>query len=137
MSDRFYTQMADHYNMSVTELNRAFWFEDSPERIKLEAKAEGKQVNKSTGKKKITRLDLNKQLTELLGVDIQAAKLPLATLEAFVNAVKKKSYKKVEVPEGRLKAPYQTAIIESLGCKVDLDNATVKTMKLFLEEINK
>lgn len=137
MSDRFYTQMADHYNMSITDINRAFWFEDSPERVKLEAKAEGKQVNKSTGKKKVTRLDLNNKLTELLGKDIQAAKLPLPTLEAFVSAVKKKSYKKVEVPTGRLKAPYQAAIIESLGTKVDLDNATVNTMKLFLEEINK
>lgn len=137
MGERFYKQACDHFNMTANEFCRAFWDQDSPERIKLEAKAEGKQVNKSTGKKKVTRLDLNNQLTQLLGNDIQAAKLPLATLEAFVSAVKKKSYKKVEVPTGRLKAPYQAAIVESLGVKVDLDNATVNTMKLFLEEINK
>ncbi|WCX68730.1 hypothetical protein [Salmonella phage GSW6] len=86
--------------------------------------------------KKLTRLDLNKMLTELLGVDIEGSKLPLLVLETMIKKVKNKEYKKVEVPEGRLKAPYQEALIECLGVNLDLSTATVKTMKNFLEAIN-
>lgn len=135
MSDRFYSQMADHYKMSHWELKRAFWDEESPERKTLERKAEGKKVSNTSSKKKLTRIDLNNMLTDMLGVDIQGAKLPMPTLEAFVDAVKSKNFKKVEVPTGRLKAPYQAAILEALGGKLDLDNATVKTMTLFLGAI--
>lgn len=138
MSDRFYSQMSEHYKMTTWELQRAFWYEDSPERIKLECKAEGKKVSTTTKKKKVTRIDLNNQLTEMLGVDIQGAKLPMPTLEAFVNAVTKGTFiKGVPVPEGRLKAPYQEAVLRAIGTKVDLDNATVKTMTLFLGALNK
>ena len=137
MSDRFYTQMADHYKMPVWELNRALWFDKSPERTKLENKAEGIRKPMSESKKKITRIDLNNHLGNMLGVDIQGAKLPMPTLQALVDAVKNNKYKRVAVPSGRLKAPYQAAIIEALGMKVDLDNATVKTMTLFLGAINK
>lgn len=133
MSDRFYTQMAEHYSMAPYELNIALRDLDSPERKKLEKKA-GTTMSKG---KKLTRLDLNKILTELLGTDIEGAKLPLLVLETMIKKVKNKEYKKVEVPEGRLKAPYQEALTECLGVNLDLSTATVKTMKNFLEAINK
>ncbi len=133
MSDRFYTQMAEHYNMAPYELNIALRDLDSPERKKLEKKA-GTTMSKG---KKLTRIDLNNMLTEMLGVNIEGAKLPLNVLEAMLDKVKNKTYKKVEVPEGRLKAPYQAALTECLGVNLDLSTATVKTMKNFLEAINK
>lgn len=132
MSDRFYTQMCDHYNMAPYELNIALRDLDSPERKKLEKKA-GTTMSKG---KKLTRIDLNNMLTELLGVNIEGAKLPLNVLEAMLDKVKHKTYKKVEVPEGRLKAPYQAALTQCLGVTLDLSTATVKTMKNFLEAIN-
>ncbi|EJB4242325.1 hypothetical protein MT068_001390 [Salmonella enterica] len=140
MSDRFYTQMADHYNMAPYELNIALRDLDSPERKKIERKAE-KSISVKAGTtmskgKKLTRIDLNNMLAEQLGVNIEGAKLPLNVLEAMLDAVKNKSYKKVEVPEGRLKAPYQAALSECLGVTLDLSTATVKTMKNFLEAIN-
>ncbi len=55
----------------------------------------------------------------------------------MIKKVKNKEYKKVEVPEGRLKAPYQEALTECLGVNLDLSTATVKCMKNFLEAINK
>ncbi|CAL5098728.1 Phage protein [Salmonella phage Tennessee] len=133
MSDRFYTQMAEHYNMAPYELNIALRDLDSPERKKLEKKA-GTTMSKG---KKLTRIDLNNMLTEMLGVNIEGAKLPLNVLEAMLDKVKNKTYKKVEVPEGRLKAPYQAALTECLGVNLDLSTATVKCMKNFLEAINK
>lgn len=133
MSDRFYTQMAEHYNMAPYELNIALRDLDSPERKKLEKKA-GTTMSKG---KKLTRIDLNNMLTEMLGVNIEGAKLPLNVLEAMLDKVKNKTYKKVEVPEGRLKAPYQAALTECLGVNLDLSTATVRCMKNFLEAINK
>ena len=141
MSDRFYTQMAEHFRMPHYELNIALRDHDSPEYKKLENKAEksnGVKVGATMSKgKKLTRLDLNKILTELLGTDIEGAKLPLLVLETMIKKVKNKEYKKVEVPEGRLKAPYQEALIECLGINLDLSTATVKVMRAFLEAINK
>ena len=133
MSDRFYTQMAEHYNMAPYELNIALRDLDSPERKKLEKKA-GTTMSKG---KKLTRIDLNNMLTEMLGVNIEGAKLPLNVLEAMLDKVKNKTYKKVEVPEGRLKAPYQAALTECLGINLDLSTATVRCMKNFLEAVNK
>ncbi|QXV80305.1 hypothetical protein bas32_0150 [Escherichia phage IrisVonRoten] len=133
MSDRFYTQMAEHYNMAPYELNIALRDLNSPERKKLEKRA-GTTMSKG---KKLTRIDLNNMLTEMLGVNIEGAKLPLNVLEAMLDKVKNKTYKKVEVPEGRLKAPYQAALTECLGTTLDLSTATVRCMKNFLEAINK
>lgn len=141
MSDRFYTQMAEHFRIPHYELNIALRDHDSTEYKKLEKKAEksnGVKVGATMSKgKKLTRLDLNKMLTELLGVDIEGAKLPLLVLETMIKKVKNKEYKKVEVPEGRLKAPYQEALIECLGINLDLSTATVKVMRAFLEAVNK
>ncbi|CCI88459.1 hypothetical protein BN79_031 [Yersinia phage phiR2-01] len=133
MSDRFYTQMADHYKMAPYELNIALHDLDSPERKLLEKRA-GVPMSKG---KKLTRIDLNNMLTEKLGVNIEGQKLPLNVLETMLDKVKNKSYKKVTVPEGRLKAPYQEALTECLGVTLDLSTATVKVMKGFLEAINK
>lgn len=140
MSDRFYTQMAEHFRIPHYELSIALRDHDSPEYKKLEKKAE-KSIDTKVGAsmskgKKLTRIDLNKILTELLGTDIEGAKLPLLVLETMIKKVKNKEYKKVEVPEGRLKAPYQEALTECLGVNLDLSTATVKTMKNFLEAIN-
>ncbi|AXC42571.1 hypothetical protein HOT66_gp120 [Salmonella phage S147] len=134
MSDRYYTQMANHYNMAPYELNIALRDLDSPERAKLEKKA---GIRMSSKGKKLTRIDLNTMLMEELGVNIEGQKLPLNVLETMLDKVKKKTYKKVQVPEGRLKAPYQAAVSECLGATLDLSTATVKVMKGFLEAINK
>lgn len=141
MSDRFYAQMGEHFKMSPMELKIAFWDEQSAEHDKLVRKAEGKKMvtTKDTTvakKKKITRLDLNNMITEHLGVDIQAAKLPLPTLETILKVVKNKTYRGVNIPSGRLRAPYQEAMTESIGVEVDLSNTTVKTICLFLQAVN-
>lgn len=141
MSDRFYSQMGEHFKMTPMELKIALWDKQSAEHDKLVRKAEGgkmvvKKDTPSTKKKKITRLDINNMITELLGVDIQGAKLPLPTLEVILSVIKNKTYKGVNIPEGRLRAPYQEAMLESLGKDVDLSNATVKTICLFLTAIN-
>ena len=133
MSDRFYAQMGEHFKMSPMELKVAFWDNESAEWRKLVKKAEGKTM--ATAGKKVTRLDINNMITELLGVDIQGAKLPLPTLEAILKVVKNKSYTAVDIPSGRLRAPYQEAMIEALGVEVDLSNTTVKTICLFLGAI--
>ena len=86
--------------------------------------------------KKMTRIDLNNALTKLLGVNIEGQKLSMPTLTTILEKVKAGDVKKVAVPEGRLKKPYQEAIIEAFGEKLDLDTATVKTMKALLESIN-
>ncbi|QXN67643.1 hypothetical protein [Klebsiella phage vB_Kpn_3] len=74
MSDRFYTQMAEHFNIAPYELNIALRDHDSPEYKKLEKKAEGIMSSKG---KKLTRIDLNTMLMEELGVNIEGQKLPL------------------------------------------------------------
>lgn len=141
MSDRFYAQMGEHFKMTPMELKIAFWDDQSAECKKLERKAEGRTMittkdKATTKKKKVTRLDLNNMITELLGVDIQGAKLPLPTLEAILKVVKNKTYSPEDIPEGRLRAPYQEAMTSSLGVEVDLSNATVKTICLYLGAIN-
>lgn len=133
MSDRFYTQMCDYYKITPNELNIALRDHESPEYKKLEKKA---GVQMSNGKK-LTRIDYNNMITELLGTNIEGSKLPLMVLETMHKKIKDKSFVKVEVPEGRLKQPYIQAVTECLGTTMDLSTATVKVMKGFLEAINK
>lgn len=133
MGDRFYNQMASYYKISISELNIALRDHESPEYKSLEKKA---NTTMSKGKK-VTRLDLNNELTELLGVNIEGQKLPMLVLEVMVKHVKAKNLVKVSVPNGRLKAPYIEAVQTALSNdKLDLSTATVKTMKAFLEAIN-
>lgn len=119
MSDRFYMQQAAYFKVSPAELTLSL--------------REGKPMSK----KRVTRMDLNKELAELLGTNIEGQKLSLPTLEKLLEVVKKKSYNKVEMPEeGKLKQPYIEAMHSCIGSTVDLDSATVKVMKAFLEAIN-
>ncbi|WJE88410.1 hypothetical protein [Klebsiella phage Kpn02] len=132
MSDRFYTQMCEHFKVAPYELNIALRDHESPEFKKIAKKSEGVMSNG----KKMTRIDLNNALTELLGVNIEGQKLSMPTLTTILAKVKAGDVKKVAVPEGRLKKPYQEAVMEAFGEKLDLDTATVKTMKTLLESIN-
>lgn len=91
MSDRYYTQMANHYNMAPYELNIALRDLDSPERAKLEKKA---GIRMSSKGKKLTRIDLNTMLMEELGVNIEGQKLPLNVLETMLDKVKRKPIRK-------------------------------------------
>ncbi|ATS94011.1 hypothetical protein P13BB106kb_p027 [Pectobacterium phage DU_PP_V] len=118
MSDRFYMQQAAHFKVSHAELT-----------ISLR---EGIPMSS----KRVTRIDLNKELTGLLGTNIEGQKLSMPTLGKIVEVVKANKCTKVKVPEGKLKQPYIEAVCTCLGTTVDLDSATVKVMKAFLEAIN-
>lgn len=126
MSDRYYRQMGEHFGLSPWELQIALTDKQSELHRKLEKKSMGK----------VTRKDLNSQLTEIMGKDIAATKLPLETLQELVASFKTKKFKAVPVPNGRLKAPYISALTESLGKELDFSTATVAVMTKLLEWIN-
>lgn len=134
MSDRYYMQMAEYANLTTSQLNAALRDKESSEYKKLLKKVEGTKVT-TTKKKKVTRIDLNKQLAELLECDIEGAKLPLIVLETMIKRVSERDCKVVSIPEGRLKAPYQEAVCECLHTNLDLSTATVKVMKSFLQAV--
>lgn len=124
MSDRFYSQMCQHYDIAPWELNLALWFPESDEYNKL--------VRKSMPK--VTRKDLAKQFKDITSTETDISKLPLATaldVVDFVNKGKKVSF---EMPTGRLKEPYVKTLQDILG-KLDFSTATVKTMQGILEVI--
>jgi hypothetical protein len=130
MSDRYYMQMAEKTKMAPWELQIALRDEDSPFRLQLE---------KSLMGKKVTRQDLVKELEELLNAELDpnTGKLPLLSLENTVKAVKTKTTVKVEIPNGRLKAPYIEALRAAIPYPLELDTATVKTMTTLLNALNK
>lgn len=124
MSDRFYSQMCQHYDIAPWELNLALWFPESDEHNKL--------VRKSMPK--VTRKDLAKQFKDITSTETDISKLPLATaldVVGFVNKGKKVSF---EMPTGRLKGPYISVLQNILG-KLDFSTATVAVMKGILEVI--
>lgn len=127
MSDRFYAQMGKHFDMAPWELQIALRDGKSDLRKTLEKKS----------MPKVTRKELSVELSDLLGVEINATKLPMNTLQEVVSAIKSKKTKQVEMPTGRLKAPYVEALHTALGFKspVDFSTATVALMKEILENI--
>lgn len=127
MSDRFYAQMGKHFDMAPWELQIALRDGKSDLRKSLEKKS----------MPKVTRKDLSVELSDLLGVEINATKLPMATLESVVGSIRTKNIIKVEMPTGRLKAPYIEALHHALRFKspVDFSTATVALMKEILENI--
>ena len=124
MSDRFYSQMCQHYDIAPWELNLALWFPESDEYNKL--------VRKSMPK--VTRKDLAKQFKEITSTDIDISKLPLATALDVVDFVNKGKKAEFDMPEGRRKDPYITVLQDILG-KLDFSTATVAVMKGILEVI--
>ena len=90
MSDRFYTQMCEHFKVAPYELNIALRDHESPEFKKIAKKSEGVMSNG----KKMTRIDLNNALTELLGVNIEGQKLSMPTLTTILAKVKAGDVKK-------------------------------------------
>ncbi|AFQ22196.1 hypothetical protein My1_037 [Pectobacterium phage My1] len=118
MSDRFYHQQATFFKVSPAELT-----------ISLR---EGRPMSK----KRVTRIDLNNEITEILGTNIEGQKLSMPTLEKILEVLKSGRYKKVTMPSGKLKQPFKEAVCEALGVTVDLDSATIKNMKTLLEAIN-
>lgn len=127
MSDRFYAQMGKHFDMAPWELQVALRDEKSDLRKTLEKKS----------MPKVTRKELSVELSDLLGVEINATKLPMNTLQAVVESFRNKKAKQVEMPTGRLKAPYVEALHVALNFKspVDFSTATVALMKEILENI--
>lgn len=130
MSDRYYAQMSDKTNLSPWELQIALRDEDSIFR---------KQLEKSLMGKKVTRKDLVEELETIFGSELDpgTSKLPLLSLENILKSVKAKKTIKVEMPTGRLKAPYIKALSEAVGMPLELDTVTVKTMVAILENLNK
>lgn len=130
MSDRFYTQMADHFSMAPWELNIALRDSESPQFKSLEKKC----------MPKVTRKELNTELNSLLGKSITATKLPMPTLQVVVDKCKSGKLVKVPMPSGRLKAPYIEALHTALNVSskepLDFSTATVALMKEILEGIN-
>lgn len=126
MSDRFYSQMCQHYDITPWELNLALWFPESDEHNKL--------VRKSMPK--VTRKDLAKQFKEITSTDIDISKLPLATALDVVDFVNKGKKVELDMPDGRRKDPYISVLQDILG-KLDFSTATVAVMKGILEVIKK
>lgn len=127
MSDRFYAQMAKHYNVDPWQLSNALRDRDDLYR-ELERKSMGKG-------KKVTRKDISEEISEILGAEIALGKLPMLTLEVMLKKLKEGSIKPAPVPNGRLKQPYIEAVHEAVGVPIDLSTATVKIMSQFLELI--
>lgn len=128
MSDRYYAQMVDYLKISPWELINAQHWPNSDEAKALEKKL----------MPKVTRKDLSKELAELLDTKENFAKVPMNSLVTIVAAIKSKRFREVQIPEGRLKAPYLKAIHEALklDSEIDLSTATVAVMKELLEKIN-
>lgn len=88
--------------------------------------------------KKVTRKDISEEISALLGEEIALGKLPLLTLEVMLKKIKSGDIStEVEVPSGRLKAPYIRAVQEALGVEVELNTATVAMLSTFLNAVNK
>lgn len=130
MSDRYYAQMSDKTNLAPWELQIALRDEDSIFR---------KQLEKSLMGKKVTRKDIVEELETIFGSSLDAGttKVPLLSLENILKVVKAKKVNKVEMPTGRLKAPYMKALSDAIGMPLEMDTVTVKTMTALLENLNK
>lgn len=124
MSDRFYSQMCKHFDISPWELNLALWFPDSHEYKQLERKC----------MPKVTRKDLAKQFTEITKSDVDISKLPLQTALDVVDYVSKGNKVEFDMPDGRKKDPYIKVLQDIMG-KLDFSTATVAVMKGILEVI--
>lgn len=124
MSDRFYTQMCTHFDMSPWELNRALYDHTSAEFKKLEKKC----------MPKVTRKELAKQFQELTNTDTDISKLTLETAIAVVDFVTSGKKANIIMPEGRKKDPYIQVLQSVLG-KLDFSTATVVVMKGIIRAI--
>lgn len=135
MSERYYTQMAEKFGMSPRELSDAL--KDESKREQLEKKMESARMATYGDKKRPTKRDISKKIAADLGVEMDISKATVAALDAVVTAIKTKKVNKVDMPEGRLKAPYLAALGAMLSIKEDnFDAVNVAQMKNLIQALN-
>lgn len=142
MSDRFYAQQCEFFGIKPTDLILMGRFPDSPESEKLRAKMERKLDKLAGGgapskTRRVTKADVLVEIRELIGhegldcllkltlPDLQ--KIKIALVSVMDNMVE------LEMPTGRIKAPYIKLLNEFLGCDVDFSKMTLPGLKEVLE----
>lgn len=124
MSDRFYKQACEFYDVSPWEYSYAL---SNPE-----SEIYSKLVRKSMPK--VTRKELSNQFKELTNSTTDISKLSLATALEVVEFFKKNTKVEINMPEGRKKDPYILELQKHLG-RLDFSTATVVVMKGILESM--
>ncbi|WBU76560.1 hypothetical protein CHLORIS_151 [Vibrio phage Chloris] len=144
MSDRFYAQQCEYFGIKPAQLIHMGRYPDSDEAKKLKAKMYRKLGKKSTGTvanakaKKTTKADVLVDVRELMGHEGMDCllKLTLPDLQKLKLALVAMHENQVECPDmptGRTKAPFITALNTFFNSDIDFAKMTIAGLKEVLE----